>query len=100
MTLYDLQRFFLKKNEEQMNQANKFDDVPSPGEIQLLRDLVFSSTLDEEKRMLALESIEKCTDYDTYTKIQFRLEDCQQGYDDVPNPNQKDIKKQIKKITG
>lgn len=85
---------------DEMNQANKFEDVPSPGEIQLLRDLVFSSTLDEEKRMLALESIEKCTDYDTYTKIQFRLEDCQQGYDDVPNPNQKDIKKQIKKITG
>lgn len=85
---------------DEMKQANSFEDCPAPDEIQMLRDMVFSSNLDEDKRMLALESIEKCTDYGTYQKILFRLEDCQVGYDDVPNPNQSDIKKKIKKITG
>jgi phage recombination protein Bet len=90
---------------DEMQQADKtedatFDEVPTPEEKQMLRSLVGSSTLSEEKKISAYESIEKCMDYKTYEKIQHRLEDCQMGYDEVPNPNSTDAKNIVKKIAG
>jgi len=71
---------------------------PDEGEKQLLRSLVFTSTFDDEKKMLAFASITDCKDYATYSKIQHRLEDNQQSIDEVVNPSAKDINKQLKKL--
>lgn len=73
------------------------EDVPGEGDKAVLRKLVGSSTLDEEKKTEAYATIEGCTTYPLYQKIQYRLESLQQGYNDVPNPSQKDINKHLKK---
>jgi phage recombination protein Bet len=77
-----------------------FSDIPAASELQLLRDMVFSSTLDEAGRMAALEQIEKCNNYSQYQKIQYRLEELQKGFDDVTNPSATDAKNMVKKITS
>ncbi len=75
-------------------------ESPDEGERQLLRNLVYSSTLGDFEKELALQSIEACGDYKQYDKIKHRLEDLQQSFDEIPNPNQSDIKKQVRKIAG
>lgn len=72
-------------------------DVPTEAERRLLRNLVYGSTLDESKKEEALELIDRCGDYKTYEKIQHRLESIQQPIDQIPNPNQGDINKHLKK---
>jgi hypothetical protein len=86
-----------------MNQADKvepepdFSDVPDEGERQLLRDLVYSSDLTSEEREEAMSRIDLCNTFKTYDKIKYRLEDRQAGIDTIPNPNQKDINRHLKK---
>ena len=74
------------------------EDVPTEEEKQMLRVLVFNSTLNEEGKEAALSSIESCTDYKKYQQLQFRLEALQTPLDQIINPNQKDISKHIKKL--
>ncbi len=81
-------------------QILSMDDIPDNQEKQILRDLVYNSTLDESGRIAALESIERCVDYKKYESIQHRLEDLQKGYDEVQNPNATDSKNIVKKIVG
>jgi phage recombination protein Bet len=90
---------------DEMNQADgnqdvSFDEVVDESDKALLRDLVFSSTLDEAARMATLEKIELCTNYKQYDLYRNKLESVQAGYDDVPNPNSTDAKKMVKKIVG
>lgn len=81
------------------NGNNDLDDVPSESERQILRNLVFNSTLDEDKRNEALATIEGCNNYKLYEKIQFRLESLQLPIEQMVNPNQGDINKHLKKFT-
>lgn len=74
------------------------EDVPTEDEKQMLRVLVFNSTLNEEGKEAALSSIEACTDYKKYQQLQYRLEALQIPLDQIVNPNQKDISKHIKKL--
>lgn len=74
------------------------EEVPTEDERQILRNLVFNSTLDESGKELALSSIEACTDYKKYQQLQYRLEALQLPLDQIPNPNQKDISKHLKKM--
>lgn len=74
------------------------EDVPTEEEKQMLRVLVFNSTLNEEGKEAALSSIEACTDYKKYQQLQYRLEALQTPLDQIVNPNQKDISKHIKKL--
>lgn len=74
------------------------DDVPTEPERRILRDLAYSSTLDNAKKEEALAMIEGCSNYSLYQKIRSRLEDCQPSIDQIPNPSQKDINTQIKKL--
>ena len=74
------------------------EDVPTEEEKQILRVLVFNSTLNEEGKEAALSSIEACTDYKKYQQLQYRLEALQIPLDQIVNPNQKDISKHIKKL--
>ena len=73
------------------------EDIPTEDERQLLRNLVFNSTLDDTAKEMALGSIEACIDYKKYQQLQHRLEDLQIPLDQIPNPTQKDITKHIKK---
>ena len=73
-------------------------EVPTEEEKNILRNLVHNTTLTEDQRANAWDSIDKCVNYETYTKIQYRLEDLQLPLDQIPNPNQKDISKHIKKL--
>jgi len=72
-------------------------DGPTTEEKQLLRKLLNSSNLDDYETEQAFKAIEVCNDYDTYQKIQHRLEDRQLGLNEIPNPNQKDISNHLKK---
>lgn len=72
-------------------------DSPDEGERQILRNLVYCSTLNDFERTLAMQAIEACGDYKAYDKIKHRLEDLQPTIDNIPNPNQGDINKHIKK---
>lgn len=77
-----------------------FSDVPDEGERQLLRNMVYNSDLTEDERDSAFQTIDKCTSYKQYEKIQSRLEDRQLSIDQIQNPSQKDINSHLKKVTG
>lgn len=72
------------------------EDMPTEGEKKILVSLVYSSTLDEDKRMEALATINGCMNYPLYQRIQNRLESLQIPIDQIPNPSQKDITNHIR----
>jgi hypothetical protein len=80
---------------EEMQQADT-TDRPHDDELQMLRDMVYSSTLDDAAREKALEMINGCVDYSTFQRLLYRLEQVQIDHDTVVNPNQKDISKKVK----
>lgn len=94
---YALNGLFAIDDTADSDATNKHE-VPTDAEKQILRNLVFNTSLTEEQRESAFESIEKCVNYETYQKIQFRLEDLQLPLDQVQNPTQKEISKHIKKL--
>ena len=80
--------------------SKAFENVPDKGEKDLLRKLVYNSTFDEADRMKYLEAIDMCDNYNTYQKIQHKLEDRQIPFDQIPNPSQTDITKHVKTIVN
>jgi hypothetical protein len=94
---YALNGLFAIDDTADSDATNKHE-VPTDAEKQILRNLVFRTSLTEEQRDSAFESIEKCVNYETYQKIQFRLEDLQLPLDQVTNPTQKEISNHIKKL--
>ena len=83
--------------EMDFNKAPDFSNVPDEDERQLLRNLVYTSNLNDSEKELAMSAIESCADYRGYEKIQHRLEERQPGIDQIVNPSQKDINKHLKK---
>jgi len=81
----------------QAENAPEIMDVPDEDERQLLRKLVFTSTLDEIDRITALQSIDELTTYKQYSKIESRLQELQQPIETMVNPSGKDINKHLKK---
>jgi len=75
------------------------DDSPNQEERELLRSLVYSSTLSIEKQSEAFLKIKECGSYKEYDKIKHRLEDLQPSYDEIPNPSATDAKKIVRKIS-
>ena len=75
-----------------------FSDVPVESERQLLRQLLYTSDLTADEKEAAMTAIDLCTNFQTYQKIQHRLEVRQQSIDEVANPSQKDINNHIKKF--
>lgn len=74
-----------------------FENCPTVEEKKLLNDLVYSSTLSEEKRQEAFATISGCTSYELFHKIEIRLKDLQPSIDQIVNPSQSDINRHIKK---
>lgn len=82
-------------------EADSFEraDMPTEGEKDILRKLVFTSTLDDIHRKEAHATIDGCTSFALYMKIQARLESLQPSIDEIPNPSQKDINTHLKKVS-
>ena len=96
---YALNGLFAIDDTKDSDSTNVGKDEPTNDEKSLLHKLVNTSDLSEEEMEKAKKSIETCADYDTYQKIQFRLEDRQLPFDRIPNPNQKDISKHVKNLS-
>lgn len=97
---YALNGLFAIDDTKDSDATNKheIEEVPTEGEKQILRKLVFTSTLNEDGKEAALTSIEACTDYTKYQQLQHRLEALQTPLDQVSNPTQKDISNHLKKL--
>jgi hypothetical protein len=96
---YALNGLFAIDDTKDSDSTNVGKDEPTTDEKYLLHKLVNTSNLTEEEKEKARKSIDTCSDYDTYQKIQFRLEDRQLSFDQIPNPNQKDISKHVKNLS-
>jgi phage recombination protein Bet len=77
-----------------------YEEVPTEQEKQLLKSLVYTSNMTEDEKDLAFETIDACRSYKQFEKIEHRLQDRQPSIDEIPNPNQKDINKHMKKVVG
>ena len=97
---YALNGLFAIDDTKDSDATNKheIEEVPTEAEKQILRKLVFTSTLNEDGKESALTSIESCVDYTRYQQLQHRLEALQTPLDQVPNPTQKDITNHLKKL--
>lgn len=96
---YALNGLFAIDDTKDSDSTNVGKDEPTADEKYLLTKLLNNSDLNEDETDKARSAIENCQDYDTYQKIQYRLEDRQLPFDRIPNPNQKDISKHIKKLS-
>ena len=83
---------------DEMTQADIIEDVPSEGERQLLRNLVYNSDLTDAEKEKTFEFIDTLTNYNQYQKLQHKLENRQQPIDHIVNPSQKDINNHIKQL--
>ena len=93
----------LYTNDEMQQSDPKTDDindVPDEGERQLLRNLVYSSTLTDEHKEIAFSAIERLNNYDEYSRLQHKLENVQKGYNEVTNPSATDAKNHVNKIAA
>lgn len=72
-------------------------DMPTEDEKDILRKMVYNTTLTEDQRKEAWATINGCTTYDLYQRIQARLESLEIPIENIPNPSQKDINKHLKK---
>lgn len=79
--------------------TNVGKDEPTLQELNILYNLIYKTDLSDEESERAKNSIANCKDYDTYQKIQHRLEARQIPFDQIPNPTQADINKQVKSKT-
>lgn len=96
---YALNGLFAIDDTKDSDSTNVGKDEPTQDEKYLLHKLVNTSDLNEEEMEKARKSIDTCIDYDTYQKIQHRLESRQLPFDQIPNPTQADINKQVKAKT-
>lgn len=97
---YALNGLFLIDDTKDSDATNTHGkDEPTKAEKDILRKLAYTARFDsEQNRNNAFDKIDACDNYDDYARIQHRLEDLQPSIDEIPNPSQTDIKKQIKKI--
>ena len=96
---YALNGLFLiddTKDADASNTHGKDAEKPTKAELDLLFKML--NNIPEASRSAAVISINNCQDYDTYAKIQHRLEDLQLSIDQIPNPSQKNISKHIKQL--
>jgi hypothetical protein len=96
---YALNGLFAIDDTKDSDSTNTHNDIPTSDEKRILVNLVYGTDMTDEEREKAFELIEKCDNYETYQKLQHRLEDRQLPLDQIPNPSQKDISKHIKKLS-
>ena len=97
---YALNGLFAIDDTKDADTKSPKDNIPDDGELQILRNLVHSSTLNDEHKKAAFNAIESCHDYTTYQKLRDKLENVQAGYNEVPNPSATDAKKHVNNIVN
>jgi hypothetical protein len=95
---YALNGLFAIDDTKDSDATNVGKDEPTQDEKRILINLVYGTDMTDSEREKAFELIEKCDSYETYQKLQHRLEDRQLPLDRIPNPTQKDITNHIKKL--
>ena len=95
---YALNGLFAIDDTKDSDATNVGKDEPTQDEKKILINLVYGTDMTDSEREKAFELIEKCDSYETYQKLQHRLEDRQLPLDRIPNPTQKDITNHIKKL--
>ena len=95
---YALNGLFAIDDNKDSDATNQGKDEPTADEKYLLNKLVHTTDMSDEEKERAFNAINQCDSYDTYQKIQHRLENRQLPFDQIPNPSQKDISNHIKKI--
>lgn len=96
---YALNGLFAIDDTKDSDSTNVGKDEPTLEELNILYNLIYKTDLSDEESERAKKSIGNCKDYDTYQKIQHRLESRQIPFDQIPNPTQADINKQVKAKT-
>lgn len=81
--------------EEMEDHKEFYENCPTPGEKKILIDLVYSSTLTDDKKQEALATIAGCVDYNLFQRIEMRLKDLQPSIHEIVNPSQKQINKHL-----
>ncbi len=97
---YALNGLFAIDDTKDADTKSPKDNIPDDGELQILRNLVHSSMLNDEHKKAAFNAIDGCHDYTTYQKLRDKLENVQAGYNEVPNPSATDAKKHVNKIVN
>lgn len=97
---YALNGLFAIDDTKDADTKSPDDNIPDDGELQILRNLVHSSTLNDDHKRAAFNAIEGCHDYNSYQKLRDKLENVQAGYNEVPNPSATDAKKHVKSIVN
>ena len=97
---YALNGLFAIDDTKDADTKSPKDNIPDDGELHILRNLVHSSTLNDEHKNAAFNAIEGCNDYTTYQKLRDKLENVQAGYNEVPNPSATDAKKHVNNIVN
>jgi len=95
---YALNGLFAIDDTKDSDATNVGKDEPTSDEKRILTNLVYGTDMTDSEREKAFELIEKCDSYETYQKLQHRLEDRQLPLDRITNPTQKDITNHIKKL--
>jgi hypothetical protein len=72
-------------------------DMPTEDEKNILRKMVYETTLSDEMKHEAFATIDGCKTYPLYQKIQARLESLQIPFNQIPNPSETDLKKHLRK---
>lgn len=97
---YALNGLFAIDDTKDADTKSPKDNIPDEGELQILRNLVHSSMLNDEHKKAAFNAIDGCHDYTTYQKLRDKLENVQAGYNEVPNPSATDAKKHVNNIVN
>jgi phage recombination protein Bet len=92
----DLSGLYTGDEMQQAEPKGEINDVPDEKERQMLRDLVYNSTLEADERQQVLESIDSLQTYQKFQHIQYNLESRQKEFDNVMNPSSKDISKKVR----
>lgn len=71
---------------------------PDDTEKKLLEVLVYSTNLEPDEKAATWDEIKQCDSYKWYNRIRIRLEDRQLTLDEIPFPNQTDIKAHLKRF--
>lgn len=96
---YALCGLFALDDTKDSDATNVGRDEPTIDEKHILHKLLNTSDLTKDEIEKARKSIDNCPNYATYQKIQNRLEYRQIPFDQIPNPSQADINKQVKTKT-
>jgi hypothetical protein len=96
---YCLNGLFAIDDTKDSDATNVGKDIPTEDEKYLLNKLVHNTDLNDDEKERAFQAIANCDSYETYQKLQHRLEARQLPFDQIPNPSQKDISKHLKKLT-